>query len=427
MNGPVLELLRGAVVPEVLRAADAGGALDRHWGQLPDEPRPTAVLGFGKAAGAMARVATDRLGGRLVRALVVGREQDVSGLSSSGGCVRVLAADHPLPTERNVVAGHEVTQFVTEVGSDERLVVLVSGGGSAMLCAPREPLELGDIVSLTDDLLRSGATIGQINCVRKHCELVKGGQLAQVCAAPATAFVLSDVLGDRLDVIASGPLAPDPTSFADALDVLERRGLGAGHGAVVNLLERGVAGLEVETPKPGDEVFDRVEHVVISNNASAVAAAAESLRAAGFAVVEERTGVEGEAGEVGRRLGALVRGLGPGEAIVWGGETTVTVGDSPGKGGRNQELALAAAIEIDSVRGAGVLSLATDGVDGPTTAAGGVVDDGSAGAMRAGGVEPEAALAGHDSWHALEACGGLLEIGPSGTNVNDVMVGVVKP
>jgi glycerate 2-kinase len=423
MSEAMIEMLRGMVVPAVLRAADAGDALERHW-VLPDEPRAVVMLAFGKAAGAMVRVAADRLEDRLVRALAVLRDEDVERAGGAGACVRVLAADHPLPTRRNVEAGRAVTRFVSQVDSDERLVVLVSGGGSAMLCAPRGPLVLEDIVRLTDDLLRSGATIGQVNCVRKHCELVKGGQLAQVCAGPVTAFVLSDVLGDRLGVISSGPFAPDLTTFADALEVLESRGLGAGHRAVVSLLERGLAGLEVETPKPGDEVFDRVEHIVVSNNASAVAAAGESLRAQGFTIVQERTAVEGEAGEVGRRLGALVCGLGAGEAVVWGGETTVTVGQAHGKGGRNQEVALAAAMELEGVESAGVLSLATDGVDGPTDAAGGVVDGRSARVMRANGADPAAALAAHDSWHALKACGGLVVTGPSGTNVNDVMVGV---
>jgi glycerate 2-kinase len=423
MSEAMIEMLRGMVVPAVLRAADAGDALERHW-VLPDEPRAVVMLGLGKAAGAMSRVATARLGDRLERALVVVREEESGQVPRADGRAEVVCADHPLPTRRNVEAGRAATRFVSAVASDERLVVLVSGGGSAMLCAPRGPLVLEDIVQLTDDLLRSGATIGQVNCVRKHCELVKGGQLAQACAGPVTAFVLSDVLGDRLDVVSSGPFAPDPTSFADALEVIRGFGLAPAHRAVVDLLERGVAGQEAETPGPGDQAFDRVEHRVISNNASAVAAAVESLRGAGYAVVDQRTGVEGEAGEVGKRFGALVRGLGPGEAVVWGGETTVAVGDSPGKGGRNQELALAAAIEIDGVGKVGVLALATDGVDGPTDAAGGVVDGAAAGAMRAMGVNPQAALAAHDSWHALEACGGLVVTGPSGTNVNDVMVGV---
>ncbi len=415
-------LLRG-LAQDIIRAVDPFEAMEQHWAQVPGGAM--AVLAAGKGARGMIATAAYRLGDRLTRALVVCPPGDARDLERLNKRVQVLPADHPLPTVRNVHAGEEVLRFVSHVRADERLLALISGGGSAMLCVPREPLVLEDVVRVTDDLLRSGATIGQVNCVRKHLELLKGGQLARACEGSVSAFVLSDVLGDRLDVIASGPFAPDPTSFADALEVIERRGLKARHGAVVRLLERGIAGLEPETPGPGDEVFDRVEHVVIAKNASAVAAAGESLRKLGFEVVEERTGVEGEAGEVGKRLGALVRGLGASEAIVWGGETTVTVGDSPGKGGRNQELALAAAIEIDGACETGVLSLATDGVDGPTDAAGGVVDGESVQAMRAAGVDPVAALAAHNSKHALEACGGLLVTGPSGTNVNDVMVAVV--
>jgi hydroxypyruvate reductase len=289
---------------------------------------------------------------------------------------------------------------------------------------PRAGLGLGDLAALTDGLLRSGASIEEINCVRKHCEGVKGGQLARLAgAARVEVFVLSDVLGDRLDVISSGPMAADPTTFGDAVAVMERRGLAGGHRAVMELLARGVAGELEETPKPGDAVFDRVRHRVIANNGAAVGAAAESLGGAGRAVVEVRTLVEGEAADRGRELGRRVLGLWPGDAVVWGGETTVTVGDAGGRGGRNQELALAAALEIEGSGGA-VMSLATDGVDGPTDAAGGIVDGASAGAMRAAGVDGAGALTGHDSWRALRACGGLIETGATGTNVNDVMVGV---
>jgi len=427
MDHPVRTLCE-CVVPSVLASADPGEALARRWHLLADEPHDLAILAFGKGSAAMARVAIEHAQQRVQRGLVVARPEHVDRVPTMGGVVRVLAADHPIPTERNIRAAREVSRFVAATGAQERLVVLISGGGSAQLSSPRKPLTLAQVAALTDALLRSGATINEINCVRKHCETIKGGQLAQLAApAPVSAFVLSDVLGDPLDVISSGPFAPDPTSFADALDVVESRGLAAAHGEVVALLRRGAAGGEEETPKPGDAVFTHVEHHVIANNACAVDAAADALRNAGFDVVEIRTGVQGEASVVGSQLGRRVCALSAGSAVVWGGETTVHVGEAPGKGGRNQELALAAAVEIDRVPGAAVLSLATDGVDGPTDAAGGVVDTESVAHMRARGVDPGEALARHDSYAALRACGGLLVLGATGTNVNDVMVGLRSP
>lgn len=418
-------MLREWVVPEVLRACDAGTALSRFAGRLPEEPRDLALLAFGKGSSAMAATGLSLWGGRVKRGLVVTRPEHAGGAVRAGGRVEVLPADHPIPTQRNVEAAGAVERFVRLVGDSERLVVLISGGGSAQLSGPREPLTLSEMALLTEALLRSGATINEINCVRKHCERIKGGQLARLRAGGATSvFVLSDVLGDRLDVISSGPLAPDPTTFSDAIGVLERHGLGEEHAEAMALLRRGAAGEELETPKPGDPAFAGVEHHVVASNALAIEAACEALRKRGVRIVGVERQVEGEASEVGARLGETVRGLPQGAAVVWGGETTVRVGRSRGKGGRNQELALAGALAIEGLEGAALMSLATDGVDGPTDAAGGVVDGESGAAMRAAGVDPRLALRAHDSYPALEACGGLLKTGASGTNVNDVMVGV---
>jgi len=427
-------LLRRQIIPAVLQAADPGAALTRAW-NLPDEPKAVVLAAFGKASAAMARVAVETLGPRLDRGLVICRDQHTPLVPTAAGRIRVLPADHPIPTVRNQHAANELESLVSGVRDDELLLVLISGGGSAQLSSPRDGLTLADLAQLTNALLRSGATIDEINCVRKHCEAIKGGQLARLAGAHTSArplievFVLSDVLGDPLDVISSGPFAPDPTTFKDAIEIMDRRNLARDHGAVMALLEfgrceaNGDEGTVDETPKPHDPVFDRVRHQIIANNAAATEAAAASLRAAGYQVVELRTGVTGEAAEVGRALAARVRNLHPNQAVVWGGETTVTVGEAPGTGGRNQELALAAAIELDGHLGA-VMSLATDGVDGPTDAAGGVIDGRTAALIRAAGLDPAAALARHDSLPALKAGSALLELGPTGTNVNDVMVGM---
>lgn len=424
MGDPV-QMLRETVVPAVLRAVEPGSALARHWDLLQAEPDRVALLAFGKASAGMANWAVERLGTRLMRGLVVTRPEHIDGVSTAGGRVQVLPADHPLPTQRNVSAACAVGQFVEQAAEVDRLVVLISGGGSAQLSAPRPPLTLDQMARLTEGLLRSGATIREINCVRKHCELVKGGQLARLASpTDVTCFVLSDVLGDALDVIASGPFAGDPTTFSDAIRVLRRQGLEKEHSEVAMLLESGTRGEVEETPKPGDVVFERVEHHIVASNAQAVHSAREAIEQAGMRVAEVRTGVQGEAKEVGVELARAAAALPRGWAVVWGGETTVRVGQAEGKGGRNQELALACAVALDGVEDVGVVSLATDGVDGPTDAAGGVVDGGSCRRMRAAGVDPREAMRRHDSYPALKSCGALLMLGATGSNVNDVMVGV---
>ena len=411
----------------------------------------TWIVSIGKASAAMASAAVGELGERARGVVGVGlgggggvpslargalRVGDWSGAGERLGAGEWLVADHPVPSERNVAAATRVLEFVRRVPSEETLLVLLSGGASAMLCLPREPLTLGDVAAVTEALLRAGAPIEELNAVRKHCEVLKGGGMAAArggCGAGRiVTLVLSDVLGDRLDVIGSGPTAPDPTTFAGALAVLERRGVLEASPAMTALLRRGAAGGEPETVKPGDLLWARVENRVIGNNRLAIDAAAAACRAAGYAVVACREGVEGEAAAVGRALAAEARRLatetgegGARGAIVWGGETTVTVGDATGLGGRNQELALAAAMELDGVEGITVLSLATDGRDGPTDAAGGVVDGSTAGAMRAAGFGPAEALTRHDSYRALAAAGALVTTGPTGTNVNDVMVALV--
>lgn len=376
------ETLLGGIVPEILRAADPAGLVAGALGGGAPVGRCRAVA-VGKAAAPMIGAAAGALGGRLEGAVVVAppaADHGPSWARMARAGVEWLPADHPTPTPRNLAAAGRVRELVAGMAPGQTLLVLLSGGASAMLCLPREPLTLGDIASVTDALLRAGAPIGELNAVRKHCEVLKGGGLAAVRggggAGRIVSLILSDVLGDRLDVIGSGPTAPDPTTFADALGVLERRGALNASPAATALLRRGAAGAEPETVKPGAPVWARVENRVIGSNRLALDAAVAACDAAGYAVLGRREGVEGEAAAVGRELAAEARRLaaqndGRRGAILWGGETTVTVGDAPGLGGRNQELALACAIELDGVAGVTVLSFATDGRDGPTDAAGG--------------------------------------------------------
>ena len=412
-----------AILRAVLEAADPARAVDRSLQATPIPAGPVALLALGKAATGMAAAAIERLGPRIVGGVVVGVPEHIARFDPAGLPIRALPADHPLPTARNVTAAEVLLAEAGAVGPDTTALVLISGGGSAQLTLPAGDLTLEDIRAVTNALLRAGASIDELNAVRKHLDRLKGGQLARALsgAGRVEALVLSDVLGDRLDVISSGPTAPDPTTYAQAIEVLTRRGV-TPPDRVLTHLQAGAHGRVPETPKPGDPACERVRHRVIANNAAAVAAAADALRGQGWSV-QTRTGVTGEAAEAGR---ALARDLaqGPPRSIVWGGETTVRVGDAPGVGGRNQELALAAAVALEGQDGVLVMSLGTDGVDGPTDAAGAVVTGQTAGAMRRAGVDPARALARHDAHPALDAAGALLRTGPTGTNVNDITVGL---
>ncbi len=411
------------MIPGILRAASPGPLVDRALARdLPGSP--TLLLAVGKAGHTMADAAAARLGAE--RALVLAPPPAPPGRPA----LRRLEVDHPVPTPRNVDAARAARTHAAALGPSDILLVLLSGGASAMLCLPRPPLTLDDLAAITDALLRAGAPIEELNAVRKHCEVLKGGGLAAACpAGRIVTLILSDVPGDRLDVIGSGPTAPDPTTFADALAVLERRSALNAAPAVTALLRRGVAGTEPETVKPDSPLWARVENIVIGNNRLALdAACAEAMRL-GYAFAERRELVEGEAADVGRRLALAAlafRASGRTRAcIAWGGETTVTVGDAAGRGGRNQELALAAAIELAGTAGVTIMSLATDGRDGPTDAAGAIVDGSMAARMRDAAIDAAHALRTHDSHRALDAAGALVRTGPTGTNVNDLMIALV--
>jgi len=450
VDGHGVDLRIGPGVPSWLRtvvervgravfdAADPAWSLDRAWdeGLIPDGP--LTLLAVGKASVSMARVGLERLGDRVAGGCVVcpGEHESRARSMVGGGSLEVHGADHPLPTARNARAGRRVAELASEAPGP--VVVLLSGGGSAYLTSPGEGIGLDGLSSLTGALLRSGAAITELNAVRKHLETLKGGGLAALVAGgqtprPLVCFVLSDVLGDPLDAIASGPTAPDPTTFAEALEVVRSRGVAGVCPAATERLRRGARGEIEETPKPGDARFERVTNRVIANNASAAEAAAGALLGLGCEVRGPELMKQGEAAAVGRELArAVARSVagaaGDGSsAVVLGGETTVSVGNADGTGGRNQELALAAAVEFERLGGAdgcAVVSIATDGIDGPTDAAGAACDGGLVGRARDAGLDLEDALARHDSHTALDRLGVLLRTGPSGTNVNDVMVGV---
>ncbi|HRQ72914.1 MAG TPA: DUF4147 domain-containing protein [Phycisphaerales bacterium] len=424
------EALRPAaerLVRAVVAACDPARLVREHWPGDFDTSGQVTLVTAGKAAPAMAVAACECLGIAPVAGVGVipPRVPGTERLAELG--IAALEADHPVPTGRNIEAAARVVRVVESMPRDGTLLLLLSGGASAMLTLPAEGLSLEALSKVTRALLRAGATIDELNTVRKHCERLKGGGLARL-ASPRTVrtLILSDVVGDRLDVIGSGPTAADPTTFADALGVLERRNALDASRAVTDRLRRGAAGELPETLKPGDPLLARVRNEIVGSNDDALDAAAGFLRARGFRLASVDRAVTGEAADVGRSLVCRLRAIpdaGRPACILIGGETTVTVGDATGVGGRNQELALAAAVELDGDPGLGVLAFATDGRDGPTDAAGAFVTGETVANARERNLDLALALREHDSHTALEALGCLIRTGPTGTNVNDIVVG----
>ena len=406
-----------AVRPEPLVRRAAGA---ERW--LPSAPR-VIVVGAGKAGPGMAAGLEAALADRLDR--VEGLLNVPAGTDSPQQRVRLHAA-RPQgvnePTAEGVAGTEEMLRLLASAGPEDVAVCLLSGGGSALLPAPVEGVSLADKQAVTKLLHRCGASIDEMNCVRKHLSRVKGGRLAEAFRGERlVSFVVSDVVGDPLDVIGSGPTAPDPTTFADALAVLTRYGLTASApAAVVRHLEAGRDGNRPETPKA---IPPNVENRVIGSNRVALTAAKRRAEELGYRVLDLGSFVEGETRPVATAVAGIVRSvrtdgapLKPPACVLIGGETTVTLGDSPGKGGRNQEFVLAvlAKLGVEGTRGVTVLSGGTDGEDGPTDAAGAVAD---ASTPLAGA---EDHLRRHDAYRFFDSAGGLIRCGLTGTNVMDV-------
>jgi len=384
------------------------------------------TIALGKAAVPMAEAASELIGPASVGGIAVtryGHGGSVSGL-------RVLEAGHPIPDENGVRAAEAIADFADGIGRDDLVLCLLSGGGSALLAAPPEGVSLEDLAETTRLLLRSGATIDEVNTVRRHLSTLQGGRLARrLHPATVVSLVLSDVIGDALESVASGPTVPDPTGFDDAIGVLRRWRLWERlPTGVHDHLTRGAEDRLDDTPKPGDPVFRESVVEVIGNNATFLDAVERSAREQGLGVLRVPEPLVGEARDVGRELGRRAADVADGRMdrtlLVAGGETTVTVRGG-GRGGRNQELALAAALMLDDVEGVCVAALATDGSDGVTEAAGGIVDGATIGLARRAGIEPDEALADNDSHPVLAASGDLLFTGPTRTNVADVCVALI--
>jgi len=400
---------------------DNGGYRTGQW-------RNITLIGFGKAACAMAKAAleiipSDLLNGNGMVVTHYGNRVPLAG-------IQVLGAGHPLPDNSGLSAAHRLAGLVTAARPGDLVLVLVSGGGSALIPYPAPPITLAEEIAATDLLLASGATINQINCVRKHLSVLKGGGLAKLAAADLHALILSDVIGDDLASIASGPTVPDKSTYADAIAVLKQFGSWDRlPDSVKRHLTQGQAGLIPETPKPGDPVFRNTGHSLIGGNAISINAMLDCAQGLGYCTEVYSRDFCGEARIAADKLARHAKQSGKPTALLAGGETTVTV-KGTGLGGRNQELALAFALAAEKYQLTGswvLLSGGTDGRDGPTDAAGGLVDNGSLGRVRQAGLEPLALLDNNDAYHALETSGDLLLTGATGTNVADLQILLLRP
>ncbi|HEY5577808.1 MAG TPA: DUF4147 domain-containing protein [Deferrimonas sp.] len=421
----------GAMVRKALRRSASGLSLTAGGvssGLDLDDLRKIYLVGGGKATRAMGEAAMRILGERVAAGvLAVPR-----GSGGGKGPVRFVEAGHPLPDEGSRRAAGEMLSLLSEAGEDDLAIALISGGGSAMISAPAEGITPADKEVVLSLLLRLGVNIAEFNTIRKHLSLVKGGRMAKA-AHPARvwALLLSDVPGDDPSVIASGPFSPDPTTYAEAQKILiERRIWPDIPRAVRTHIESGVGGRLPETPKRGDSIFGKVTCAVVGSNRIALNAVKAAAEREGAAVARILPGfLRGEARECARafvsELRAASTSVPAGQVVVLaaGGEMTVTV-RGRGKGGRNQEFALAAAIELDGAEGVAVLSAGTDGVDGPTDAAGAYVRGDTCARARAAGLVPGHHLAGNDSHPLFRGLSDLVTTGPTGTNVTDVAIGV---
>lgn len=384
------------------------------------------VVGAGKAGATMAQGLASVLRERLSGGVIIVKY----GHGVPVARVTIQEADHPVPDAAGVQGAVALMRLAQQADANDLVFCLLSGGGSALLPAPSPGISLADKQWVTTQLLACGASIDEINTIRKHLSQLKGGQLARL-VAPATliTLVLSDVVGDRLDVIASGPTVPDPTTYQDCLEIVQRYDLYARLPASVRThLLRGQAGELPETPKGADPAFARCQTVIIGSNRIALHAARAAAQQCGYRTLLLSSSVQGEARQIARMYAAIAQEirhsgepLAPPACVLAGGETTVTL-QGDGRGGRNQELALAAALAIAGLDRVVLLSAGTDGSDGPTPAAGALADGGTVARARSLGMAPEAFLRRNDSYSFFHALDDLLITGPTGTNVMDLQI-----
>ncbi len=421
-----------------LRAVDPGDAIQRHVHREDtmlhvgsqtynlDSFRHIYVVGGGKAGASMACAIEALLGERITQGWVNVKYDHLIPTRT----IHIHEAGHPVPDEAGVLGTQKIAQLLNTATNQDLVICLISGGGSALLPAPATGITLQQKQAVTKLLLNCGATINEINTIRKHISSMKGGQLARV-ASPATlvTLILSDVIGDPLDTIASGPTVPDSQTFTDCLDILKKYDIEAQIPApVLQRLQQGARRTIEDTPKAGDPLFANTHNLVIASNALAAKAAAEKARELHYHTMLLSTFVEGETREVAKVHTAILKEILHSEqplpvpaCIISGGETTVNI-QGGGLGGRNQEFVLAAVREIDGLNNVVILSAGTDGTDGPTDAAGAIADGETGQRAREQSLDPHAFLKNNDSYHFFEALGDLVKTGPTNTNVMDLRI-----
>ncbi len=388
------------------------------------------VLGFGKASANMASAVEGVLNDLIVSgAVVVPKGLKPPNLRR----IKILYGSHPVPDDDSINSTKELLKLCSR-SEEDVFIVLISGGGSALFELTVDPITLDDLKLTTTQLLKCGADIKEINTVRKHISMVKGGRLAELLyPSKVISLILSDVVGDPIEFIASGPTAPDPTTYEDAIALLKRYGIWDNvPQSVKDVLVRGLNRGLRETPKPGDKVFNNVLNYVVASNYISLKAMEEEARRLGYNTLILTSMIEGEAREVGKLLAGVMKNvekydepIGKPAAILAGGETTVTV-RGKGIGGRNQELALSVAISIAGLDDVVFTSIGSDGVDGVSIAAGGIVDGRTVSDGRKLGLDPYEFLNNNDSYNYLSKLGSAIITGPTGTNVNDLLVMLVK-
>ena len=390
------------------------------------------VVGCGKAGAPMARAVEKLVGDRISSGLVAVKHGHTLPRGASLDHIRIAEAGHPEPDAAGMRHAKEVVQILEGASERDLVIALISGGGSALWPLPTPPITLEEKIELNRQLLACGADIHEMNMLRKHVSDIKAGWAARL-AHPAQVLVLliSDVIGDRLDSIASGPFAPDTTTFGEALEAVERYGLGTEIPVSIQYhLWNGMAGKVPETPKPGDAAFERVTHCICASNAQALEAAKVEAQSMGYQTEVIERLIEGDVSQASKafceRLGQMAEQE-PNRRVclIGGGEPTVILGSSPGRGGRNQQFALASAFQVQRKAGVTVLSCGTDGSDGPTDAAGAVVDGTTIDRCRSLGLNPRNALDTLDAYPLFETSGDLVKTGPTNSNVMDIMVGIV--
>jgi hydroxypyruvate reductase len=438
-NTPQLREDATAIFRAALAAANANHAVRRHLERSEGQIRAgyahyrltdiqrIVLIAAGKAAPPMAEAVEEIAGDRFTRGLVVTKHGHSA--SYTGRC-DVIESGHPVPDAEGIRAGQAVIALLDELTAKDLLIVAVSGGASALLCAPLNGITLAAKQQTTDLLLRAGADIHELNCVRKHLSQLKGGHLAaRAYPARVLSLLLSDVVGDALDVIGSGLTAPDPSTFSQAIQILEKRAAWPQIATEIREhLEKGARGEIAETPKPGDGVFENVSNVVVGSSRQALEAAAEEANRRGYRPLILSSRIQGEAREAARLHAdilweAITSGhpVHPPACILSGGETIVTVRGS-GTGGRNQEFALAAAMALQGADNVLSLSAGTDGTDGPTDAAGAMASGDTVARAQALGLDAADFLARNDSYAFFDELGDLVKTGPTGTNVMDVNI-----